>query len=71
MGHLSILLWIKVRYDQNTFTALNFSNFIIFDQKICFKIFGKGKNYKSRSRIRTQDLQICIKRSNQLHYAIS
>lgn len=42
MGHLSILTWIKVHYDKNTFTGLEFS-FTIFDQKVRFKFLGKVK----------------------------
>lgn len=33
------------------------SNFTIFGQK-CFEMFGKGKNYKSPSEIRTHNLKI-------------
>lgn len=33
-----------------------FSNFTIFDSKICFKIFWKDWNYKGPSAIRTHDL---------------
>lgn len=44
MGHLLIL--IKVDYHQNTLTSLEFSNYPIFDQKICFRNFWKGHNNK-------------------------
>lgn len=39
MGHLSILIWIKVHVDnnQNMFDVVEFFNFAIFDQKISFK----------------------------------
>lgn len=37
-------MWINVQYNQNTFMGLKFSYFTIFDPKICFKIYGKGKN---------------------------
>lgn len=33
-----------------------FSNFTIFDSKICFKMFWKDWNYKGPSAIRTHDL---------------
>lgn len=33
-----------------------FSNFTIFDSKICFKMFWKDWNYKGSSAIRTHDL---------------
>lgn len=33
------------------------SNFTIFGRK-CFEMFGKGKNYKSPSEIRTHNLKI-------------
>lgn len=47
MGHLWILIWIKVHNNQNTFTCLEFKNFTIFDQKTMFeKFFWKGKNNK-------------------------
>lgn len=36
MGHLSILMWVKVHHNQNTFTVFEFLNFTLFDQK-CFK----------------------------------
>lgn len=43
MEHLSILMGIKLRFNQNSFTYLEFSNFTIFDQYNCLKLFKKGK----------------------------
>lgn len=40
---LSILMWIKVNYNQNTLTCLKFLNFTKFDQKNFSKLFGKVK----------------------------
>lgn len=39
MGHLSILIWIKIHVDnnQNMFDVVEFCNFAIFDKKISFK----------------------------------
>lgn len=51
-------MWIKVNYYQNIFTGLEFSYFAIFDQKVYFKNVWNGKNYKSASRFRSQDLKI-------------
>ena len=55
MGHWLIEMWIKVYYNRNTFTGLEFSIVTVFDQKIRLKSFWKGKNYKSPSDIRTHD----------------
>lgn len=40
---------------------LEFSNFRIFDQKVCLNFFGKGKNdtCKIPSAIQIRDLEIC------------
>lgn len=38
MEHLLIFLWIKVHYDQNTFTILEYSNFHNI-------LYGKTKMY--------------------------
>lgn len=46
------------------------SNFTIFGQK-CFEMFGKGKNYKSPSEIRTNNLKIRGERFNPLRCAVS
>lgn len=32
---VDIKLWIKVRYNQNTFTGLEFEDITIFKKKIC------------------------------------
>lgn len=63
MGYLSLL---KIHYtsNQNIFISLEFSYFTIFDQKLCFKIFWKGKNFKISTGIRIDDLQIRSKTSN-------
>lgn len=39
MGHLLILIWIKVHVDNNLnmFDIVEFFNFAIFDRKISFK----------------------------------
>lgn len=63
MGHLLILMWIEVCYNQNTFIELEFSNFTILTKKISYKIFWEGKS-KSSSDIRTHDLQIRSQCSN-------
>lgn len=55
MGHQSILMWIKIHYDQNTFTGLKFTNFAISNQKIWFGNIWKGKNNESSNGIRTSD----------------
>ena len=48
MGHLLILMGIKVHYNQNTLIGVEFTNFTIFDRKICFKNLLKvNKNYKT------------------------
>lgn len=49
MRHLSILMWIKVHYNQNTFTGFEFSNFITVIQKNFLKLFGKVKILKSQA----------------------
>lgn len=36
MEQLSILIWIKVYYNQTIFAVLGFSNFTIFDHKLIF-----------------------------------
>lgn len=54
MGHLAMLMGIKVHYNPNTFTKLEFSTFAI----LCFKIFWNGKIYKCPGGIRTHELQI-------------
>lgn len=48
---------LKIHYNQNTFIGLEFefSNSIIFDQRICLN-FWKGKNHKSLRGIPTNDL---------------
>lgn len=51
MGHLLILMWIEVCYNQNTFIELEFSNFTILTKKKSYKNFGEGKNNKSSSDI--------------------
>lgn len=44
MGHLSILMSIKVHYNQHTFTCLEFSNYTTLNQKkLFFFKFGKVK----------------------------
>lgn len=43
MGHLIILIWIKVHYDLNIFTGLKYSNPTTFNKRIWFKIFFKDK----------------------------
>lgn len=53
MRHQPILMWIKVHCYQNTFNGLEFSNIKIFNQKIHFLNFWKGKNFKIISEIRT------------------
>lgn len=55
MGHLSIEMWMKVNYNQNTFNGLEFSNFTL-----------TKNSYKSQSRIQTQDFQIHSLCSNPL-----
>lgn len=48
-----------------------FSNFTIFDSKICFKMFWKDWNYKGSSAIRTHDLFNAIAKltfTNRLYF---
>lgn len=48
MGDLSVLMRTKVHFNlKKTFLGLEFLNLTIFDQKVCFKTFLKGKNYKN------------------------
>lgn len=58
----------KPNQNKTTFNGLEFSNFKIFDQKIHFKFFFKGKNLKIPSGIQTHDLQIHSERSNPMRY---
>lgn len=44
MGHLSILMWIKVYYMQNTLTGSEFSNFTIFNKKLELMIYRFAVN---------------------------
>lgn len=46
MGHLSLLMWIKLHHNQNTFTGVENSNFTTVEQKLRFEFFWKGKNFK-------------------------
>lgn len=48
MRHLSILIWIKVYYNKNSFTSLEFENFTTFYEKLCFKNLLKGKYIKPK-----------------------
>lgn len=48
-GHTLKLMWIKVLYNQNDFTDLEFLNFTIFDQNV-LKILLNGKNNKSPTK---------------------
>lgn len=41
MGHLAILMWIKIHNNQNTFACLEF---LIFGQKIFLIFFLKRQN---------------------------
>lgn len=59
-------MWVKVHYNQNTFTCLEFLNITIFDQKYVLN-FLKSKNYKSSSGIRTLTYRIVI--NNLTHCA--
>lgn len=43
MGHMSIIMWIQVHYNKNTFPELEISNFTIFNQKYVLKFFAKVK----------------------------
>lgn len=44
-------LYIKLNYDKNTFTGLEFSNLtFFFTKKVRFKKYGKGKILKIPSR---------------------
>lgn len=48
MRHLSILIWLKVHFNQNTFTSLEISNLTIFDPpKNVLKVVGKVKVIKA------------------------
>lgn len=64
MGHLSILIWIKVHHNLlvHTFTDVEFSNFTLISPETMFKI---------PSWIRSHDLQICSEPSNPLRFADS
>lgn len=42
MGHLAILMWIKMNNNQNTFACLEF---LIFGQKIFLIFFLKRQNF--------------------------
>lgn len=53
MGHLSILVWIKVHHNQNTSTILEFPVYTLLDQKHNFYNFWKGQNYERPKGIRT------------------
>lgn len=70
MGHLSILVWIKVHHSQKVFTVLEFPVYTLFDQKHNLKFFWKGQKRERRKGIRTHSLQICNQRSNSMHYAL-
>lgn len=64
-------MWIKVHYNiniNNTFTSLEFSN-LIFEQ-IYVSIFWKDENYKIICGIQTDDLQIRIKCSKSMRFAV-
>lgn len=60
MGHLSILMWVKVHHNQNTFTVFEFLNFTLFDQKMIKNLFSMMKQFwkAQRESIPTYDLQI-------------
>lgn len=65
-------MWIKVHYNiniNNTFTCLEFSNLILFEQKYV-SIFWKDENYKIICGIQTDDLQIRIKCSKSMRFAV-
>lgn len=65
MRHLLIPIWIKMLYNQNTFTSLEVSDLTIFDQK-------KFQHEKKRSPSRTQthDLKEFYRQhSDPLRYA--
>lgn len=47
MVHLSILMWIKVNYKQNTFIGLEFQILQYLTKKYNLKIFGKVKFLKA------------------------
>lgn len=47
--NLSILMWLKVHYNQNNSIVLKFTHVTVFDQNICFKIFWIVKIIKSPS----------------------
>lgn len=51
MRHLLILIWIKVYYNKNSFTGLEFKN---FTKNYVLKNLLKGKNNKSPSEIWTE-----------------
>lgn len=66
-------MWIKVHYIiniNNTFTCLEFSNLILFEQNYV-SIFWKDENYKIICGIQTDDLQIRIKCSKSMRFAVS
>lgn len=45
MGHLSLLMGIKVHHNQNTVTGVENLNFTTFKQNLRFEIFWKGKKF--------------------------
>lgn len=58
MRHLSILMWKKEHYNQNTFNFLEISKFTIFNQKIYFNSFWKNDFFKKPSGFRFYELKI-------------
>lgn len=62
MGHLSILILIKVHYIWNNFTDLEISNFTIFHpKKYVLKICGKVKNLKSPVGFELKTYRLIVK----------
>lgn len=62
---------IKVHYDQNTFTDIEFSNFEIFIKKkkiACIDIWRQKS--RTPSGIRTNELHIRRDHSNPLRYGV-
>lgn len=72
MGHLSILMSIKVHYNQHTFTCLEFSNYTTLNQKkLFFFKFGKVKIVKVHKGLKFVTYRFVIKALNRYFTLLS
>lgn len=60
MTHQSILMQIKLHYNQITFTEIEDLNFHIFDQKLCSKTFWKGKIIKTPAGFESMTYRLIV-----------